>query len=121
MFKLVRDKIPHMADQPERFTQLVLEQDEENIAVLLGEKLGEEIEEFLMELNDDFPLNAIEEACDVLEVMTAIISIGYGIKREHVLDVINHAVKVKYEARGGFQEQWIMNLDSKSVYKTSKS
>lgn len=98
MGKLVRDRIPEImrAEGVEPDVHIL---EEEDFVRSLFEKLFEEAQE----LKDAAPSERLEEAADVLEVLTAIVE-----ATGHTLEEVRTHARVKRGLRGGFAERiWL--------------
>jgi predicted house-cleaning noncanonical NTP pyrophosphatase (MazG superfamily) len=96
MAKLVRDLIPNVIPADKQHLYKFSTVDKEKYAVLLKNKLVEEVNEYLEAENK-------EELADILEVMDALMKLQ-DFKKEEVLAI----QKQKREERGGFEKQLLM-------------
>lgn len=94
--KLVRDKIPEIIESSGNKCEIEVVSDEVALEYLY-KKLNEEVSELLEDKN-------LDEIADVMEVLFAIGS-KYGYSEEDVLNRRNE----KKDARGGFQDNLILN------------
>lgn len=96
MSKLVRDLIPNVVPADKQHLYKFSEVDEEHYAILLKNKLVEEVNEYLEAENK-------EELADILEVMDALMKL-MNFEKEEVLAI----QKQKREERGGFEKRILM-------------
>jgi len=94
--KLVRDRIPEIIESSGNKCEIEVVSDEIALEYLY-KKLNEEVSELLEDKN-------LDEIVDVMEVLFAIGS-KYGYSEEDILDRRNE----KKDARGGFQDNLILN------------
>ena len=103
MGKLVRDKIPEIITRSGR-TPHVVTLDEERYRAALHDKLLEEASELRRAQSTQ---EVIDEAADVLEVLTALAS-SHGVS----LDTITAAAHAKRAERGGFDLRlWLEGIE----------
>lgn len=96
--KLVRDKIPHIAHDPDNFYKLV---NDRGYWFLLLNKLVEEAHEVKNYTSEE---NLIEELADVEEVLMTIRRELRITKKQ-----VDDARRKKFKERGGFYERWVLN------------
>jgi len=97
--KLIRDKIPEIIKSKGETFRIHTAEDQE-YKEKLGEKLLEEVKEFL---ESDSPRNEVEEIVDILEIIDAICKFSGFDKKE-----IEEIKKEKFEKRGGFEKRIIL-------------
>lgn len=96
MSKLVRDLIPDIIPTDKLHLYKFSIVDKEQFAILLRNKLQEEVDEYLESENE-------EELADVLEVIDAIIKLK-GFAKDKIIEIKQQ----KKLVRGGFDEQILM-------------
>ncbi len=105
MEKLVRDKIPQIIEQSGRQCKTRILSEEE-YAKALGEKLKEEVAEFLQEYEVENDEQAIKELADIQEVVLAIVDM-IGVEREK-FELIRQN---KAKANGAFENKISLIMD----------
>jgi len=101
--KLVRDKIPDLIMRSGRTPHAVV-LDEDAFRTALQQKLFEEADELRLAGSAQ---GVVEEAADVLEVLTALVG-SYGMS----IDTITAAAQAKRAERGGFEMRlWLESIE----------